>query len=65
MSGKLYTEEFKIQAVKQITQQGYSVPEVVTRLGLTAKSLYGWKAKYADQAASVSRARLSRPRIGL
>jgi transposase len=50
MSGKRYPEEFKIQAVKQITDQGYSIPEVAKRLGLTPKSLYDWKAKYADQS---------------
>lgn len=57
MSGKRYTEEFKIQAVKQITDQGYSVPEVAKRLGLTAKSLYDWKAKYADQAGQYQKDR--------
>lgn len=50
MSGKRYTEEFKIQAVKQITDQGYSIPEVAKRLGLTTKSLYDWKARYADRS---------------
>jgi|SRR5690606_21952035 len=57
MSGKRYTEEFKIQAVKQITDQGYSIPEVAKRLGLTAKSLYDWKAKYADQAGQYQKDR--------
>lgn len=28
-TGKRYTEEFKIEAVKQITDRGYSVQEVV------------------------------------
>mgnify|MGYP002630595744 FL=1 len=50
MSGKRYTEEFKIEAVKQITEQGHSIPDVAKRLGLTTKSLYDWKAKYADRA---------------
>jgi transposase len=50
MSGKRYTEEFKIQAVKQVTEQGYSIPEVAKRLGLTTKSLYDWKARYGDRS---------------
>jgi hypothetical protein len=28
--GKRYTQEFKIEAVKQITERGYSVAEVST-----------------------------------
>ena len=32
MSGKRYPEEFKIEAVKQVTEKGYSVAEVATRL---------------------------------
>lgn len=32
---KRYTEEFKIEAVKQVTERGYSVAEVANRLGTT------------------------------
>jgi putative transposase len=32
MSGKRYTDEFKIEAVKQVTDRGYSVAEVADRL---------------------------------
>ena len=35
MKGKRYTEEFKIEAVKQVTDRGYSVAEVAERLGTT------------------------------
>lgn len=49
MSSKRYTEEFKIEAVAQITQRGYSVLEVADRLGVTSKSLYDWIKKYGDQ----------------
>ena len=38
--GKRYTEEFKIEAVKQVTERGYSVQDVAERLGVTTKSLY-------------------------
>jgi transposase len=38
--GERYTEEFKIEAVKQVTERGYSVNEVAERLGITTKSLY-------------------------
>lgn len=49
MSGKRYSEEFKIEAVGQVTQRGYSVLEVSSRLGVTSKSLYDWIKKYGDQ----------------
>ena len=48
MTGKRYTEEFKIAAVKQITMGGHPVGEVGKRLGVTTKSLYDWRAKYGD-----------------
>ena len=35
MSSKRYTEEFKIEAVRQVTERGYSVAEVAGRLGMT------------------------------
>lgn len=46
MNSKRYTEEFKIEAVKQITERGYSVQEVANRLGTTTHSLYAWRKKY-------------------
>ena len=48
MSGKRYTEEFKIEAVKQITDRGYKIGEVAKRLGVTAKSLHDWVQRYGD-----------------
>ena len=50
MSGKRYTEEFKIEAVKQVTDRGYSVLDVAERLGVTTKSLYEWIKRYGDNA---------------
>lgn len=38
--GKRYTQEFKIEAVKQITERGYSVAEVSERLDICTKTLY-------------------------
>ena len=42
MSGKRYPEEFKIEAVKQVVDRGYSVASVATRLDITTHSLYAW-----------------------
>ena len=48
MSNKRYTEEFKIEAVKQITERGYSITDVANRLGVTTHSLYAWRKKYGQ-----------------
>ena len=48
MKGKRYTEEFKIEAVKQVTERGYSVADVAQRLGTTTHSLYAWLNKFGE-----------------
>jgi len=50
MSGKRYPEEFKIEAVKQITEKGYKTAEVSRRLGVTVDSLRAWVRKYGPDA---------------
>ncbi len=37
-----YTDEFKKDAISQVINRGYSVPEVSSRLGMSTKTLYGW-----------------------
>ena len=51
MSSKRYPEEFKIQAVRQVTDRGHSVAEVAGRLGVTTHSLYAWIKKFDPNAA--------------
>lgn len=46
MRGKRYPEEFKIQAVKQVVDKGFTMTDVAQRLGVTYKSLYTWVQKY-------------------
>ena len=53
--GKRYTEEFKREAVKQVTDRGYSVAEVAERLGTTTHSLYAWLKRYGDQCPEQSK----------
>jgi len=48
MSAKRYPEEFRIEAVKQITDNGYPVAEVANRLGVSQHSLYGWIKRYSQ-----------------
>jgi transposase len=50
MSRQRYTEEFKIEAVKQITERGHPVSEVAARLGVSAYSLYQWMKRYGKPA---------------
>ncbi len=40
MSGQRYTPEFKDEAVKLITERGYSVTDVAERLGVLQHSIY-------------------------
>ena len=42
MSKQRYPEEFKIEAVKQITERGHKVADVSARLGVSQHSLYQW-----------------------
>ena len=41
-SNRQYTDEFRAEAVKQVIDQGRSVREVSTRLGVSIDSLYAW-----------------------
>ncbi len=43
MSSKRYPDEFKIEAVKQVTEKGHSVASVANRIGTTTHSLYALK----------------------
>ena len=51
--GKRYTQEFKLGAVKQITERGYSVAEVAERLDICTKTLYHWRSQLSDKPKSV------------
>ena len=42
MSGKRYSEEFKIEASKQVTERHHAVTEVADRLWVSRHPLYWW-----------------------
>ncbi|GJA08663.1 transposase [Aeromonas caviae] len=46
-----YTEEFKLAAVKQVTERNYPVAEVAERLGISSHSLYVWIKHYSQPEA--------------
>jgi transposase len=49
-----FSDEFKRDAVAQITERGYPVVEVSQLLGVSAHSLYAWKRKFAKPASGDS-----------
>lgn len=52
MSSKRYTEEFKREAVKQVTEHQHSTVEVAKRLGINKHSLYAWVRDYGSSASA-------------
>jgi transposase len=49
MKGIRYTDEFKFEAIKQITDRGHAVADVAERLGVSTKSLYKWRHEIERQ----------------
>ena len=47
-----FSEDFKRDAVAQITERGYPVAEVSKRLGVSPHSLYAWKKKFSLPSGS-------------
>ena len=50
MASKQYTNEFKAEAVKQVTERGFAVAEAAKRLGVSSHSLYQWLRKAKSEA---------------
>ena len=44
-----FSREFKLEAVRRITAEGKSLPEVARELGLGESLLRGWKAALAAE----------------
>ncbi|MFJ7145606.1 IS3 family transposase [Pseudomonas protegens] len=73
MSNPRYPEEFKIQAVNQVTEKKLPVAEVAARLGVSTHRLYAWIKRYSkpqeerqqddDQHAELRRLRAELKRV--
>lgn len=50
---KIYTEEFKQEAIKLAAKQG--IPKAATELGVYESQLYDWRAKFAKKASTSQR----------
>ena len=46
---RTYTPEFKAEAVKLVTEQGYSVAEAARSLGISDNLLRNWKQAFHDR----------------
>jgi transposase len=46
---RIYTPEFKAQAVKLVTEQGYSVAEAARSLGICENLIRNWKQVLHDK----------------
>lgn len=52
MARKTYTREFKLQAVRMLTERRLSVAEVARQLGVGQNCLRNWRAAEQQQGAS-------------
>jgi len=46
---RIYTPEFKLEAVKLVTEKGYSIAEAARSLGLHENLIRSWKQAFQDQ----------------
>ncbi len=46
---KRFDRDFKISAVKMVTEGGHKASEVARSLGINPAQLYSWKHKFGDQ----------------
>ena len=45
---KRFDRDFKISAVKMVTQEGHKASEVARSLGIHPNQLYNWRKKFSD-----------------
>ena len=46
---KRFDREFKVSAVRMVTEGGHKAAEVARSLGIHQNQLYNWKKKFSDQ----------------
>ena len=46
---KRFDRDFKISAVKMVTEGGHKAAEVARSLGIHQNQIYNWKKKFSDQ----------------
>ena len=49
MKRRIYGREFKLEAVRLVTEQGYSVSRAAESLGISGNLLRTWREKFSRQ----------------
>jgi transposase len=62
MAKSKFPEEFKLEAVKQVNERGYTPSDVAKRLGVSVQSLYKWLKEYSPEATDRYEAELKEVR---
>ncbi len=55
MGAAKFSDDFKLDAVAQITERGYPVAEVSRRLCVSQHSLYDWRRSSRNHPAAMTR----------
>ena len=50
MATRSYPDEFKIEAVRQVTDRGYKLKDVAERLDVTTKSIHNWMKQFGTDS---------------
>lgn len=62
MAKPRFPEEFKLEAVRQVVERGYTISDVAKRLGVSVQSLYKWVKTYSPNATDRYEAELKEVR---
>lgn len=65
MSSQRFTAEFKQEAVRQVTERGYSVAEVAARVGVSTRGLYKWVKAVSPDKTEQHASELRQAKSGL
>jgi transposase len=52
---KIYTNEFKKEAIKLVTENGYSRSEAARSLGISTKNIYRWTKQFAALPSPITK----------
>jgi len=50
---KSYTTQFKEETVALVTEQGYSVNDAASAVGVRPNQIYNWKKRIADETSGI------------
>jgi transposase len=50
---KSYTQQFKEETVALVTEQGYSVTDAASAVGVRPNQIYNWKKRITDETSGV------------